>query len=115
MRKVIFLDIDGTLLLHRNLGLSGILTEEPTMLPNVLKKLNEWEAKQYRIILVTGRSESMRRFTEEQLQSLGIFYSALIMEVTGDRILVNDKKPDGREAAFAINLDRNKGIGELDI
>jgi len=115
MRKVIFLDIDGTILRHPNAGLSSVLTEQPEVLPGTIEKFNEWEAKQYRIILITGRAESMRKFTEDQLQSLGIFYSALIMEVTGDRILVNDKKPDGREAALAINIDRNQGIRELNI
>jgi phosphoglycolate phosphatase-like HAD superfamily hydrolase len=115
MRKVIFLDIDGTLLKHHNDGLSAILTEEPELLPGVIDKLNEWEAKGYKIILVTGRSESMRGATERQLESLGIFYSALMMEVTGDRILINDKKPSGRVAASAINIDRNAGIGDIEL
>jgi hydroxymethylpyrimidine pyrophosphatase-like HAD family hydrolase len=115
MRKVIFLDIDGTLLKHRNEGLSAVLTEKVEILPGVIEKLNEWEAKGYRIILVTGRSESMRSATERQLESLGIFYSVLIMEVTGDRILINDKKPNGRIAASVINLDRNAGIGDIEL
>ena len=29
------------------------------------------------------------------------------------RILINDNKPDGRETAFAINLERNKGIDDI--
>ena len=28
----------------------------------------------------------------------------------GDRVLLNDKKPDGRITAYAINLDRDKGL-----
>ena len=115
MRKVIFLDIDGTLLKHHNKGLSAILTEKAELLPGVIEKINEWESKGYRIILITGRSESMRYITERQLESLGIFYSILIMEVTGDRILINDKKPDGRVAASVINLDRNTRIGDVQL
>ena len=115
MRRVIFLDIDGTLLRHHNSGLSSILTETPELLPGVINKLNEWEAKGYKVILVTGRSESMRSVTERQLESLGIFYNLLVMEVIGDRILINDKKPDGRVAASVINLDRNIGIGGIEL
>jgi hypothetical protein len=34
----------------------------------------------------------------------------------GDRILINDRKPDsGRDTASAINLDRDTGIGNLDL
>ena len=115
MRKVILLDIDGTIIKHPGKGLASILTSEPELLPNVLEKFNEWESKGYKIILTTGRAESTREFTEKQLTSLGIFFSVLIMEVTGDRYLINDKKPDGRIAAFVINIDRNKGIGDLEI
>jgi len=115
MRRVIFLDIDGVLLLHHNKGLSAILTEKPELLPGTIDKINEWEAKGHKIILTTGRMESMRRITERQLESFGIFYSMLIMEVSGDRVLINDKKPDGRIAASVINLDRNTGIGEIEL
>lgn len=115
MRKVIFLDIDGTLLWHHNEGLSGVLLNKPELLPGTLDKLNEWEAKGYTIILCTGRAESMRDFTERQLSELGVFYSKLLMGVSGDRILINDKKPDGRAAAAVVNLDRNQGIMGIDI
>jgi hypothetical protein len=56
----------------------------------------------------------MRKATEEQLARLGVFYDQLIMGIGGgDRILINDNKPDGRETAFAINLERNKGIDDI--
>jgi hypothetical protein len=34
---------------------------------------------------------------------------------SGDRILINDKKTDGRETAFSINLERNGGIKDVKI
>jgi hypothetical protein len=83
-------------------------------LPGTVKKLSEWDSKGYNIVLITGRRESMRRATEEQLARLGVFYDQLIMGIGGgDRILINDNKPDGRETAFAINLERNKGIDDI--
>jgi hypothetical protein len=33
----------------------------------------------------------------------------------GDRVLVNDKKSDGRVTAFAICPDRNYGIKDINI
>ena len=34
----------------------------------------------------------------------------------GQRILINDKKPDGKtQTAFAINVDRNVGIKDIDL
>jgi hydroxymethylpyrimidine pyrophosphatase-like HAD family hydrolase len=115
MVKTIFLDIDGTLLKHHNGGLSAILTEEPTLLPGVIDKLNEWEAKGYYVILTTGRAESMREFTEKQLESLGVYYNSMIMGLKGDRILINDKKWNGDIAGYVFNVDRNVGIKTIDI
>jgi hypothetical protein len=33
----------------------------------------------------------------------------------GPRYLINDYKPSGEEAAFAINVERNKGIKKINI
>ena len=81
-----------------------------------MEKLTEWDLKGYRIILTTGRKESLRMATENQLNDLGIFYDILIMGIGGgDRILINDKKSDGRITAFAICPDRNTGIKDVNI
>jgi hypothetical protein len=29
---------------------------------------------------------------------------------TGERLLINDKKPDGTKTAYSININRNEGI-----
>jgi hypothetical protein len=114
--KTIFCDIDGTLVKHNipteNTGPLKTLH----LLPNTLEKLSEWDAKGYNIILTTGRRESMRKATEEQLAELGILYDQLIMGIGGgDRILINDRKLDGRETAFAFNLKRDEGIKDIEI
>lgn len=114
--KTIFLDIDGTLVEHSE-NLSKQLTEPLKILDGTLEKLLEWDRKGYNIILTTGRRESHRIQTEKQLFELGIFYDKLIMGLGGgDRIIINDRKKNKEEdTAFAINIDRNEGIKNIDI
>lgn len=114
--KTIFCDIDGTLVKHNKPHVCANENTELELLPNVLEKLTEWDSKGYHIILVTGRKEGMREVTESQLKKLGIFYDKLIMGVGGGvRIIINDNKPDGTKTAEAITLERNCGIGHLNI
>ncbi len=112
--KTILCDIDGTLVKHEIPTKKTSPNKQLELLPGTVEKLSEWDAKGYNVILITGRRESMRKATEEQLARLGVFYDQLIMGIGGgDRILINDNKPDGRETAFAINLERNKGIDDI--
>ena len=113
--KTIICDIDGVLLEHLNLGVSCQVNAEP--LEGTLEKVNEWDAKGYNIILITGRRESFRKVTEEQLKAYGLFYDQLIMGVGGgDRIVINDRKPDSeRDTAYSINLNRNEGVKNAEI
>ena len=107
---LIFLDIDGTLIEHFGNHHEQI-ARRPSILRGVHKRLEEWDRAGWRIILTTGRRESTRRHTEEQLASLGVFYDAMIMGCgNGPRVLVNDQKPDGRLTAFAFCPKRNEGI-----
>ena len=59
---------------------------------------------------------SYRKFTENQLFECGIAYDQLIMGLgRGERVLINDKKVDGTNTARAICIDRNDGIGGIDL
>ena len=114
--KTIFCDLDGTLVKHTN----PIDIQNPNLelkvLPGVHNKLVEWVKKGYYIIITTGRKESTRKSTEEQLQFAGIVYDQLIMGFGGgDRILINDRKPDGRDTASVINLTRDKGVEDVQL
>ena len=113
--KTIICDIDGTLIEHS--GPLHISINKPVILEGVLEKFREWDKKDYDIILLTSRRESTRKLTEECLQSLGIFYDKLIMGVVGgQRVLINDLKPNkNNPTAIAINLERNKGILNIEI
>lgn len=118
--KTIICDIDGTIIYHKGpvqAAIQGAVfpeTSKDYLLPGVREKFLEWDRKGYNIILLTGRKESMRSKTEEHLSHLGLFWDQLIMGVGGGpRILINDKKPDGSETAFAINLERDKGLNDI--
>jgi phosphoglycolate phosphatase-like HAD superfamily hydrolase len=113
--KTIFLDIDGTLLKHQG-GLSQIAATPPVLLDGVHEKLDEWDKKGYRIILITGRKESMREITKNQLKQVGIYYDRLIMGVgNGPRFLINDTSAEGEDTAFGITVKRNNGIKDVQI
>jgi hydroxymethylpyrimidine pyrophosphatase-like HAD family hydrolase len=116
--KTIICDIDGVILKHKNSGLSSQLsTATPPICSEVTDKFNEWDAKGYNIILITGRRESHREETIKTLKKYGLFFDHLIMGVGGgDRVLINDKKPDSqRDTAIAINLNRNEGIQNVEL
>lgn len=117
--KTIICDIDGTLVKHEGGVCKAAMQDdgyEQDLLPGTLEKFADWDLKGYKVILITGRKESMRKNTESFLASLGIFYDQLVMGVGGGpRILINDRKPDGRDTAFAINVDRNKGLENVTI
>lgn len=114
--KTIFCDIDGTLVEHKG-DIIKNYQENPNVLANVLHSIKQWDKLNYRIILTTGRKESTRQHTEEQLKSLGIVYDQLVMGIpNGDRVLINDKKTRGvRNTAYAVNLVRNGGFEHLDL
>ena len=65
--KTIFCDIDGTLVKHSFPTNNTDSLKTLKLLPGTIGKISEWDAKGYNIILTTGRRESMRKATEEQL------------------------------------------------
>lgn len=114
--KVVFLDIDGCLLKHHG-GSSSTINDHPMeILPGIRKKLDEWEVNGCQIIITTGRKESYRKFTEDQLFRAGVAYDQLVMGLgKGERIVINDRKADGTQTARAIMVDRNEGIGGIEL
>jgi len=110
--KTIFCDIDGTLWKHVGSACKQAIEKAHELLPNTINALETWERLGYKIILTTGRKESMRKITEKHLKELGIVYDELIMGLgNGDRIIINDRKENGdKNTCFAINVVRNKGL-----
>tara|TARA_R100000234_G_scaffold83352_1_gene52805 strand:+ start:501 stop:866 length:366 start_codon:yes stop_codon:yes gene_type:complete len=115
--KTIFCDLDGTLTKHpTDVGLIQDPNYELELLPGVKDFLYTIDSKRYHLVITTGRKESARDATIKQLQKVGILYDQLIMGFGGgDRILINDKKPDGRDTASVINLKRDKGVEDVQL
>lgn len=116
MSKTIICDIDGTLLEHHGDCYQQV-SRSPVLLDGTVEKLIEWDRQGHNIILITGRRESMREKTVQQLQESGIFYDQLIMGIGGGcRVLINDLKiGDPKPTAKAVNLKRNKGIKDVKV
>ena len=113
--KTLFIDIDGTLLEHKG-TFSDISLKEASILPGVREKMNEWCSKEYSIILTTARRESLREVTQAQLAKLGIPYDSLVMGISkGGRFIINDRRPSGKDTAFAVNVDRDAGLGGVEL
>ena len=113
--KTYFIDLDGVCLRHWG-SITEILLNKAEVLPGVLHTLNQLERNRCTIILVSGRPSSMYEFTKKQLNDVGIFYNQLILNITGNpRVIVNDRKKNGDNTAFCINVDRNEGLTDLPI
>lgn len=114
--KTIFCDIDGTLIFHVGNVNQQALSQNMTLLNNTKEAINLWDKLNYKIILTTGRKESLREKTIDDLKNIGIVYDQLIMGLGGgERILINDKKINGnKNTAYSINLTRNKGLHYFD-
>ncbi len=114
--KTIVCDIDGCIFKHQG-SLCGMIDNKAELLPGVREKFDEWDKKAYRIVLLTGRKESMREITEKQLKENGLFWDFLIMGATrGERVLINDRKPGlPNDTASSFNLERNHGLGSVTV
>jgi hypothetical protein len=117
--KTLFLDIDGCL--FRAWGELGQIISLPFpppedyLLPGVKEKFHEWYFNNYNIILTTGRPESMREQTIQQLKYYGLHYDHLIMGLKHcHRTVINDAR-DGKISADAVVIEKNKGLVDLDV
>lgn len=114
--KTVFCDIDGCVFKHHG-NINAILNNPYELLPGARDAFMDWCEKGYTIVLTTGRPESLRALTVQQIHHSGLFYHHLIMNLPrGQRVVINDVKPerDNRTAA-CVNLDRNKGMENVDI
>jgi len=108
--KTIICDIDGTIFKYIG-GIADITTSPAELLPGARDQINKWELEGCRIIIITGRRESMRERTEKDLQYHGIPYDILLMGYadTG-RVIINDE--GSKIKAHAVSLPRNSGFSE---
>ena len=86
------------------------------MIHGTVDKIREWDSKGYKIILTTGRKESLREVTVNQLSFAGIVYDQLVMGIGGgSRVLINDLRANGDQSAFVYQPARNEGIAGIDL
>ena len=103
--KTLFVDFDGTTFYHA--------TEN--IIPGTKEKFKEWKDKGYTIIITTARPAEAEEITVKALADNELEYDGIIFGLpNGDRIVINDIK-EGKERAFAINVERDKGIDKVDL
>jgi len=104
--KTYIFDLDGTILKY-NL----IFTEDrDELLPGVKDLWNTFNSDDM-IILTTARSEKFKDQTIQFLNDNNIRFNHIIFDLPrGERVLINDKKPDVDVTAIAINVERDKGF-----
>ena len=111
--KTIICDIDGTITKYMGGGHLAIRNQEHEVLPGVVEKFRKWEAQGHRIILITGRRESVRVTTECELERLGIPFDILLMGYADSgRVLINDI--GSKIKAHAVNVERDAGFVDTD-
>lgn len=114
----IFIDIDGTILEHRNDSdeIYNLPPQKPT--PGAVAKFNEWAEAGHTVIVISARQATvkMTNYTVKQLKEHGFKYHRLILGVTsGVRYMINDEKPTNKLTAIGITIPRDKGLGEINI
>ena len=110
--KTIICDIDGTIFKYLG-GTPEVTKGMAQPLPGVIEQMNRWEMEGSRIILITGRRESLRDKTEKDLQRHGIPYDMILMGYADSgRVVINDE--GSKIKAHAVSLKRNEGFGEYD-
>ena len=113
--KTIICDIDGTLTKYMGGGHKAIVEQDHEILSGVIDNMRRWEAQSHRIILITGRRESVRERTEAELRRLGIPFDILLMGYADNgRILINDKGSSGNVKCHAVVVERDQGWDSID-
>lgn len=97
-------DIDGTLVKH-----NGYLTATGDILLDGVAEFFADIPEEDMIILITARPSEFRAVTEKFLAENNIRYDHIIFDApVGERILINDNKPNGLVTAYAIERTRDK-------
>ena len=102
--KTWILDLDGTLLVHDGPYIMG----KDEFLPGAREFLDSIP-KRDMIIFLTARSDYEKPHTMRFLKENNVRYDHIIFNAgEGERIMINDMKPDGLVTAYAINTARDR-------
>ena len=104
MPKTWILDLDGTLLVHDGPYIMG----KDEFLPGAREFLDSIP-KRDMIIFLTARSDYEKPHTMRFLKENNVRYDHIIFNAgEGERIMINDMKPDGLVTAYAVNTVRDR-------
>ena len=104
LSKTWILDLDGTLVVHDGPFIMG----KDEFLPGA-KEFLDSIPKRDMIIFLTARSDYEKPHTMRFLKENHVRYDHIIFNAgEGERIMINDMKPDGLVTAYAINTKRNR-------
>ena len=104
LAKTWILDLDGTIVVHNGPYIYG----EDRFLPGA-KEFLENIPPQDMIIFLTARNNYEKPHTLRFLKENNVRYDHIIFNAGhGERILINDNKPDGLVAAMAVNTTRDQ-------
>ena len=104
MPKTWILDLDGTLLLHDGPYIMG----KDEFLPGAREFLDSIPGRDM-IIFLTARSDYEKEHTLRFLRENKVRYDHIIFNAgEGERIMINDMKPDGLVTAYAVNTKRDR-------
>jgi hypothetical protein len=104
------IDIDGTILKH-----NGYKTSSEELLPGVKQFWSQIPESDY-IILLSAREGIYKNSTLQFLREHQIRFDQAIFDLpTGERIVINDKKPGGLITAMAVDVNRDAGLGDLQV
>jgi len=108
MSETYFLDLDGTLVFHN--VFSGFVKD--TILPGVKEFLKDLMERNCYTVLTTARTEQESISALKLLkEEVGFEFDQCVFNLPAwKRTIVNDTSEDGRCKAFAISVERNKGM-----
>ena len=113
LKKTWLIDIDGVIFKHNAYLKYYKKNKNDKLLPGVKRFLKKIPSDDY-IILLTSRNKKFKDYTIKQLNYYGIRFNKILFDLpVGERILINDIKPNGLKTAIAINLKRDKGPTKL--
>lgn len=102
--KTWILDVDGTLVKH-----NGYKIDEYDILLDGVKEFFEKIWPEDKVVLLTARKGEYLEDLKVFLKENNIRYDNLICDMPmGERILVNDDKPSGKNCAYAVNQNRDE-------
>ena len=102
------IDIDGTILKHNSHKEGGDILLEGVR--DFWHRIPQNDI----VILISARELEYARSTIDFLRENGVRFDHVIFGAPkGERILLNDIKPNGLTTAYAVNLERNCGLNGL--